>query len=97
VNGPIGRCFTLVSDSGERTFAISPGAMNQLRPESIPESVIAGASALVLTSYLVRCKPGEPMPEATMKAVEYAKKYNVPVVLTLGTKYVIARSGGAIS
>jgi N-acetylmuramic acid 6-phosphate etherase len=24
---------------------------------------------------LVRCKPGEPMPEATMKAIEYAKKY----------------------
>lgn len=57
--------------------------MNQLRAESIPEDVIAGASALVLTSYLVRCKPGEPMPEATMKAIEYAKKYNVPVVLTL--------------
>jgi inosine kinase len=48
--------------------------MNKLRAESIPEEVIAGASALVLTSYLVRCKPGEPMPEATMKAIEYAKK-----------------------
>ncbi|KNC89126.1 inosine/guanosine kinase [Trabulsiella odontotermitis] len=77
-------------DIGGRTFAISPGHMNQLRPESIPESVIAGASALVLTSYLVRCKPGEPMPDATMKAISYAKKHNVPVVLTLGTKYVIA-------
>ena len=64
VDGAIGRCFTLISDSGERTFAISPGHMNKLRPESIPEAVIAGASALVLTSYLV--------------------------VLTLGTKYVIA-------
>ncbi len=90
VDGPIGRCFTLVGEAGERTFAISPGYMNQLRPESIPESVIAGASALVLSSYLVRGKPGEPMREATMKAVEYAKKHNVPVVLTLGTKYVIA-------
>lgn len=29
------------------------------------------------------------MPEATMKAIEYAKKYDVPVVLTLGTKFVI--------
>jgi inosine kinase len=30
--------------------------MNKLRAESIPEEVIAGASALVLTSYLVlRC------------------------------------------
>ncbi len=25
-----------------------------------------------------------------MKAIEYAKKHDVPVVLTLGTKYVIA-------
>ncbi len=47
--------------------------MNQLRPESIPEEVIAGASALVLTAYLVRCKPGEPMPDATMQAIHYAK------------------------
>lgn len=47
--------------------------MNQLRPESIPEAIIAEASALVLTAYLVRCKPGEPMPDATMKAIEYAR------------------------
>ncbi|WP_173636134.1 inosine/guanosine kinase [Paramixta manurensis] len=90
VDGAIGRCFTLIGENGERTFAISPGMMNQLRAESIPEEVIAGASALVLTSYLVRCQPGEPMPQATMKAIEYAKKHRVPVVLTLGTKYVIA-------
>eukprot|EP01032_Pedospumella_encystans_P011249 gene11249-13090_t len=90
VDGPIGRCFTLIGDNGERTFAISPGLMNQLQPESIPEEVIAGASALVITSYLMRCKPGEPMPAATMQAINWAKKYNVPVVLTLGTKYVIA-------
>ncbi|PLR39326.1 inosine/guanosine kinase [Chimaeribacter coloradensis] len=90
VDGAIGRCFTLIGEHGERTFAISPGQMNQLRPESIPEAVIAGASALVLTAYLVRCKPGEPMPDATMQAIAYAKKHEVPVVLTLGTKYVIA-------
>ncbi|MFV2162388.1 inosine/guanosine kinase, partial [Escherichia coli] len=63
-----------------------------LRAESIPEDVIAGPSALVLTSYLVRCKPGQPMPEATMKALEYAKKYNVPVELTLVTMYVNAEN-----
>ncbi|WP_277975919.1 inosine/guanosine kinase [Pantoea endophytica] len=89
VDGAIGRCFTLIGEQGERTFAISPGLMNQLQADSIPEEVIAGASALVLTSYLVRCQPGEPMPEATLRAIEYAKKHNVPVVLTLGTKYVI--------
>lgn len=90
VDGAIGRCFTLISDTGERTFAISPGKMNELHACSVPEDVIAGASALLLTSYLLRSKPGEPMPEATMQAIEYAKKYHVPVVLTLGTQYVIA-------
>lgn len=58
VNGSIGRCYTLIGDNGERTFAISPGAMNQLHPDNIPEAVIAEASALVLTSYLVRAKRG---------------------------------------
>lgn len=89
VDGAIGRCFTLIGEQGERTFAISPGQMNQLRAENIPDAVIAGASALVLTSYLVRCKAGEPMPEATMQAIACAKRHQVPVVLTLGTKFVI--------
>ncbi len=89
VNDPIGRCFALISKDGERTFAINEGNMNQLKPDSIPECVFENASALVLTAYLVRCKPGDPMPAATMKAIEYAKKYDVPVVLTLGTKFVI--------
>lgn len=92
IEGSIGRCYTLIGDNGERTFAISPGDMNQLHPDSIPEAVIAEASALVLTSYLVRAKEGEPMPQATMKAIEYAKKHQVPVVLTLGTRHVIAEN-----
>ncbi len=90
VDGPIGRCFTLINAQGERTFAISPGHMNRLHPQSIPEDVIAGASALVLSAYLVRCEPGEPMTDAAMQAIAYAKKHDVPVVLTLGTKFVIA-------
>lgn len=89
VDGPIGRCFTLITEDGERTFAISEGKMNQLAPESIQESIFETASALVLSAYLVRCKDGDPMPDATMKAIEFAKKYDVPVVLTLGTKFVI--------
>ncbi|MDG3087682.1 inosine/guanosine kinase [Vibrio hannami] len=89
VDGAIGRCFALISDDGERTFAISEGQMNQLLPENIPETIFENASALVLTAYLVRCKEGDPMPEATMKAIEYAKAHDVPVVLTLGTKFVI--------
>ncbi len=89
VDGPIGRCFTLISEDGERTFAINEGKINQLEEESIPEHIFESASALVLSSYLVRCQSGDPMPEATMRAIEYAHKYDVPIVLTLGTKFVI--------
>ncbi len=90
VDGPIGRCLALISPDGERSFAISEGWMNQLRPESIPDEVFDGVSALVLTAYLMRCKPGDPMPEATLRAITLAKAANVPVVLTLGTHHVIS-------
>ncbi|NIF23339.1 inosine/guanosine kinase [Candidatus Pantoea multigeneris] len=89
VDGAIGRCFTLIGEHGERTFAISPAQMNQLSASSIPEAVIAESSALVLTSYLLRGQPGDPMPAATLQAIEYAKRHDVPVVLTLGTQHII--------
>lgn len=90
VDGPIGRCFALVTPDGERTFAISEGKMNGLRPESIPAEVFETASALVLSAYLMRCKPGDPMPDATLRAMALAHEHHVPVVLTLGTRFVIA-------
>lgn len=90
VAGPIGRCFALVTPDGERTFAISEGKMNELRPESIPPAVFDDASCLVLSAYLLRSKPGDPMPEATLRAVALAKERGLPVVLTLGTRFVIA-------
>lgn len=90
VDGPVGRCFALVTPDGERTFAISAGLMNQLRPESVPEHVFEGASALVISAYLLRCQPGEPMADATYRAVALARAHGVPVVLTLGTRFVIA-------
>lgn len=89
VDGPIGRCYTLISEDGERTFAINEGQMNQLRPDSIPERVFDKASALVVSAYLMRGKPEDPMPKAVQRAIDIAKQKSVPVVLTLGTKYVI--------
>jgi inosine kinase len=90
VDGPIGRCFALVTPDGERTFAISAGKMNALEPGSIPASVFDGASCLVISAYLLRCKDGDPMPAATLRAIELARERQVPVVLTLGTRFVIA-------
>jgi len=90
VDGPIGRCFALVTPDGERTFAISAGKMNDLRPESVPSSIFESAAALVISAYLMRASAGEPMPEATRRAVSLARENGVPVVLTLGTRFIIA-------
>ncbi|QUJ00635.1 hypothetical protein KCP73_05320 [Salmonella enterica subsp. enterica] len=65
--GPDWLLFTLIGESGERTFAISPGH-ESLRAESIPEAVIVGARAGAFDLISARCKPGELMPDATMKA-----------------------------
>ena len=89
VQGHIGRCFALITEDGERTFAVNTGEMNMLRPESIPEGIFADASALVLTAYLMRCRDGDPMPEATLRAIGMAKSARVPVVLTMGTRHII--------
>ncbi|CAN5173627.1 inosine/guanosine kinase [soil metagenome] len=90
VEGPIGRCFALVTPDGERTFAISEGEMNALAPQSVPPAIFEDASALVISAYLLRCKLGDPMPEATQRAITLAQQHGVPVVLTLGTGFVIA-------
>ncbi len=90
VDGPIGRCFALITPDGERTFAISAGMMNHLRPESVPEAIFEHASCLLISAYLLRGEAGEPMPEATRRAIALAKARRVPVVMTLGTRFVIA-------
>lgn len=91
VDGPIGRCFTLIDGTGERTFGINAGLINKLHPDSIDESLIANASALVISSYLMRTEEGDTMTEAAIKAVKCANAANVPVVLTLGTKFLIEK------
>ncbi|WP_119976930.1 inosine/guanosine kinase [Shewanella algidipiscicola] len=89
VDGPIGRCFTLISACGERTFAISKGAMDKLTPEFIDKEVVQSSSALVLTAYLMRASGGDQITDAALTAIKYAKEADVPVVLTLGTRFLI--------
>ena len=90
VDGPIGRCFALVTPDGERTFAISAGKMNDLRPDSVRNGVFDRAACLVISAYLMRVREGEPMPAATLRAISLAKERGVPVVLTVGTRFLIA-------
>jgi len=91
VTGAVGRCFTLITHDGERTFAFNPGMSNALDRHNIHENIISKSSALVISSYLMRVGEGDTMDDATQKAVDYANKHNVPVVLSLGTKQIIAQ------
>ncbi len=89
VDGAIGRCFTLITSDGERTFGISPGLMNDLNPDFINEQVVASASALVLCAYTLG-DDSLPIFQATIKAARLAKAHGVPVVLTLGTRGLVS-------
>lgn len=86
--GPMGRAICFVTPDGERSFGVSRGIMDKLPEAAVPEPLIAGASALVLTAYLMRDEKA-PIFKATMKAIGFAKKHQVPVVLSLGTASLV--------
>ncbi len=88
VDGPMGRAICFITEDGERSFAIGRGIMDELPQEAIEESVIAGSSALVLTAYLLRNERA-PIYGATMRAIEYANRHGIPVVLSLGTTPIV--------
>ncbi len=89
-DGPMGRAICLVTSDGERSFGISRGVMDDLPAAAIPRELISGASALVLTAYLLRDESA-PIFAATMRAVELANDADVPVVLSLGTASLVTQ------
>lgn len=89
VDGDIGRGITLVTDDGERTFAIAANAMDDLEPCSINEELIANAAAFVTCAYPLR-HSGKPIKASLMRCLELTKQHNVPVIITLGTQHLVA-------
>ncbi|WP_116475336.1 inosine/guanosine kinase [Zobellella maritima] len=89
VTGSIGQCITLISADGERSFAINKGMMDRLAPAYLDKAQIQSASALVITAYLMRCDADEPMKDTALQAVTWAREAGVPVVLTMGTKFIV--------
>lgn len=89
VDGPMGRALCLLTPDHERSFAIGKGIMNELSPDFVPEEVIRKASLLLMSAYSLRDE-SSPMYHACMEASEFAKKYNVPIVLSLGTSSLIS-------
>ncbi len=86
--GTMARAICFVTPDGERSFGVGKGIMNELAPESVPVSVVEGASALVISAYLLR-DPRAPIFAATLKAVSTARAAGVPVVMSLGTTNLI--------
>lgn len=85
---PMGRALCFISPDCERTFAISKGCMNDLRPSDIPEDIIAGSAALLISAYSLRIADDQ-IYQATITACEYAKKHNIPVVMSMGTSSLV--------
>lgn len=85
----MGRAMCFVTPDGERTFGISKGCMNDLAPDFIPGEVIEKASALLISAYLLRDEK-DPVFNSALKACETALRARVPVVMTLGTSFLIA-------
>ncbi|MBC7538296.1 MAG: inosine/guanosine kinase [Bacteriovorax sp.] len=88
VDGPMGRALCLLTPDRERSFAIGKGIMNELSPDFIPEELIKGAAALLVSAYALRDENSSIF-QANLAACEFAKKYKVPVVLSLGTSTLI--------
>ncbi len=87
-DSPMGRAMCFITPDGERTFGISKGCMNELSPEFVSIPIIEKSSALLISAYILRDEKS-PIAQATMKACDFAKKSNVPIVLTLGTSSLI--------
>lgn len=88
VEGSMGRALCLLTPDHERSFAIGKGIMNELSADFIPEDVIKGAAALLVSAYSLRDENSS-MFHANLVACEFAKKHKVPVVLSLGTSSLI--------
>ena len=80
----MGRAICFITAGGERSFGISRGIMNELPRDAVPEPLIQGAAALVFTTYLLRNERA-PIFAATIRAIQFANRHHVPVVLSLGT------------
>ena len=88
VEGPMGRALCLLTPDRERSFLIGKGIMNELSSDYVPEDLIKGSSLLLVSAYSLRDESSS-MYHSNLKACEFAKKYNIPVVLSLGTSSLI--------
>lgn len=88
VDGHMARAICFITPDKERTFAIGKGIMNEYHEDFVPEAVVKNSSGLLITAFLLRDEKS-PLFKATLKAVEYAKQANIPIIFSLGTSFLI--------
>ena len=82
--GDVGLAITLVSEDGERTFAVSPGVSNSYGPEHIRPELVRDAAAVVTTLYTL-ADPSWPIAAATRRLMDLATEHGIPLAFGLGT------------
>lgn len=87
-DGQMARCICFITPDFERSFAIGRGIMDELDSSYIKEEIIKGSACLLLTAFLLRDESA-PIFKATMEAVRLAKLHRIPVILSLGTSFLI--------
>jgi len=81
-----GLTFIIATEDGERTMFSYRGANIQLNKQHLQEATFQRASLLQISGYALLKSPQK---EAVWRAVELAKKYNVPISLDTGLEPAI--------
>ena len=85
-----GHAITFITPDSERTFATNLGAALSLRPDDVSEEAISESSILHVEGYLLE---GD-LKDASVHAMELAKKHNVKISVDLADPSLIARNLG---
>ncbi len=89
-SGRVGVAVTLISEDGERTFAVAPGVSNNYGPERIPQEMVREAAAVVTSLYTL-ADPEWPIAKATLRLMDLASEAEVPLAFGLGTAGLVAK------
>lgn len=86
ISGQSGTCVILITDDAQRTMLTHLGVSSQLGPDDIVEEEIAAAKYVYVEGYLFT---GDSTKQAALKAMDLAKKHNVPVAFTVSDPFLI--------
>jgi sugar/nucleoside kinase (ribokinase family) len=83
-----GRCLVLVSGDAERTMATHLGVATTIRPDDVPETLVARGSIAYLEGYLWDLPPAK---EAMRRTIDVAHGHDASVALSLSDPFCVER------